>query len=165
MATHCSVLAWRIPGTGKPEGLLSMGSHRVGHDCSDLAAAAAAYIIHREGNDNPPQYSCLENPMDRETWWAAVHGVMGSRTWLSDSTHTYIIHASQQNTCAKLMLYRYFKTRGPSPVTPICLHITHMPGVAQAATFRGTVLKTVLSSDANWKFEVFLKSSSSLITP
>ena len=42
MATHCSVLAWRIPGTGKPGGLPSMGSHRVGHDCRDLAAAAAA---------------------------------------------------------------------------------------------------------------------------
>ena len=42
MATHSSVLAWRIPGTGEPGGLLSLGSHRVGHDWSDLAAAAAA---------------------------------------------------------------------------------------------------------------------------
>ena len=42
MATHSSVLAWRIPGTGELGGLPSMGSHRVGHDCSDLAAAAAA---------------------------------------------------------------------------------------------------------------------------
>ena len=41
MATHSSVLAWRIPGTEGPGGLLSMGSHRVGHDWSDLAAAAA----------------------------------------------------------------------------------------------------------------------------
>ena len=41
MATHSSVLAWRIPGMGEPGGLLSMGSHRVGHDRSDLAAAAA----------------------------------------------------------------------------------------------------------------------------
>ena len=40
MATHSSVLAWRIPGTEEPGGLPSMGSHRVGHDCSDLAAAA-----------------------------------------------------------------------------------------------------------------------------
>ena len=40
MATHSSVLAWRIPGTGEPGGLLSMGSHSVGHDWSDLAAAA-----------------------------------------------------------------------------------------------------------------------------
>ena len=42
MATHSSVLAWRIPGTGEPGWLLSMGSHRVGHDWRDLAAAAAA---------------------------------------------------------------------------------------------------------------------------
>ena len=42
MATHSSVLAWRIPGMGEPGGLLSVGSHRVGHDCSDLAAAAAS---------------------------------------------------------------------------------------------------------------------------
>ena len=41
MATHSSVLAWRIPGTGEPGGLPSMGSNRVGHDWSDLAAAAA----------------------------------------------------------------------------------------------------------------------------
>ena len=41
MATHSSVLAWRTPRTGEPSGLPSMGSHRVGHDWSDLAAAAA----------------------------------------------------------------------------------------------------------------------------
>ena len=44
MATHSSVLAWRIPGTGKPGGLPSMGSHRVRHDWSNLAAAAAVFI-------------------------------------------------------------------------------------------------------------------------
>ena len=43
MATHSSVLAWRIPVTGEPGGLPSMGSHRVGHDWSDLAAAAATH--------------------------------------------------------------------------------------------------------------------------
>ena len=42
MATHSSVFAWRIPGKGEPGGLPAMGSHRVGHDWSDLAAAAAA---------------------------------------------------------------------------------------------------------------------------
>ena len=45
MATHSSVLAWRIPGMGEPGGLPSMGSHRVGHDCSDLAAAAAYLTV------------------------------------------------------------------------------------------------------------------------
>ena len=46
MATHSSVLAWSIPGTGEPGGLPSMGSHRVGHDWSDLAAAAWEPIPH-----------------------------------------------------------------------------------------------------------------------
>ena len=45
MATHSSVLAWRIPGTREPGGLLSMGSHRVGHDWSDLAAVAACWKV------------------------------------------------------------------------------------------------------------------------
>ena len=43
------------------------------------------------GNSNPPQYSCLENPMDRETWRAAVHGGRKSRTQLSIE-HTQFIH-------------------------------------------------------------------------
>ena len=43
MATHSSILAWRIPETGEPGGLPFMGSHRVGHDWSDLAAAAAYF--------------------------------------------------------------------------------------------------------------------------
>ena len=55
MAAHSSVLAWRIPGTGEPGGLLSMGSHRVRHDWSDLATAAAAYTI----GENVPWKKCL----------------------------------------------------------------------------------------------------------
>ena len=42
-----------------------------------------------EGNGNPLRYSCLENPMDRESWWATVHGVTKSQTGLSD-THRYL---------------------------------------------------------------------------
>ena len=47
MATHSSVLVWRIPGTEEPSGLLSMGSHRVGHDWSNLAAAATFMTLRR----------------------------------------------------------------------------------------------------------------------
>ena len=47
MATHFSVLAWRIPGMGEPGGLLSVGSHRVGHDRSGLAAAVAELPEHK----------------------------------------------------------------------------------------------------------------------
>ena len=74
MATHSSVLAWRIPGTGEPGGLPSLGSHRVGHNRSDLAAAVIG-----EGNGTPLQYSCLENPMDRGAWKTAVHVVTEGR--------------------------------------------------------------------------------------
>ena len=47
MATHSSVLAWRIPGMGEPRGLTSMGSHRVGHDWSGLAVAVAAVRLEK----------------------------------------------------------------------------------------------------------------------
>ena len=45
-----------------------------------------------EGNGNPLQYSCLENSMDGEAWWATVRGVAKSQTWLSDFTHYIYIH-------------------------------------------------------------------------
>ena len=96
MATHSSVLAWRIPGTGEPGGLPSLWSHRVRHDWSDLAAVATAANHQRsylptvmlshpclwtsttliielcasqgESDGTPLQYSCLENPMDGGAW-------------------------------------------------------------------------------------------------
>ena len=68
MATHFSILAWRIPGTEDPGGLPSMGSHA----CIG------------EGSGNPLQYSCLENPKDGGAWRAAVYGITQSRTRLSD---------------------------------------------------------------------------------
>ena len=49
-----------------------------------------------EGNGNPLQYSCLENPMDGGAWWAAVHGVARSRTRLSDFTFTFHFHALEK---------------------------------------------------------------------
>ena len=45
MATHSSVLAWRIPGTGEPGGLPSVGSHRVGHDWSDLVVVVVVVVV------------------------------------------------------------------------------------------------------------------------
>ena len=48
------------------------------------------------GNGTPLQYSCLENPMDGEAWWAAVHGVTEGRTQLSDFTFTFHFHALEK---------------------------------------------------------------------
>ena len=75
MATHSSVLAWRIPGTGESVGLPSMGSHRVGHDWSDLAAAACM-LSHSVTSD------CLRpHGLYVATPWpgSAVHGIFQSR--------------------------------------------------------------------------------------
>ena len=68
MATHSSTLAWRIPGTGEPGGLPSIGSHRVGHDWRDLAAAAAAA---GKGWINPEDliFSGLELPSLLKTYF------------------------------------------------------------------------------------------------
>ena len=49
-----------------------------------------------EGNGTPLQYSCLENPMDGGAWWAAVHGVVKSRTRLSSLTFTFHFHALEK---------------------------------------------------------------------
>ena len=62
MATHSSVLARRIPGMGEPGGLLSIGSHRVGHDWSDLAAAAAAAAAVLYNPSNEFMYIITEKP-------------------------------------------------------------------------------------------------------
>ena len=75
MATHPNILAWRIPWTEEPGGLLPIGPHRVGQGYRDLA-----FIV--KGSGNPLQYSCPENPKDRGDWWAAVYAVTQSRTQL-----------------------------------------------------------------------------------
>ena len=53
-------------------------------------------LTHGEGNGTPLQYSCLENPMDREAWQAAVHGVDEGQTRLSDFTFTFHFHALEK---------------------------------------------------------------------
>ena len=69
MAAHFSILAWRIPGIGEPGGLPSTGSHRVGHDLSNLAAAAKTAEGRRkeeaesEQVENPTQVSSLASRM------------------------------------------------------------------------------------------------------
>ena len=72
MAPHSSVLAWRIPGSGEPGGRPSMGSHRVGHDWGDLAAAAAAAaVLYRPffASKNIANWSLCEICDREEHWW------------------------------------------------------------------------------------------------
>ena len=71
MAPHSSTLAWKIPWMEEPGGLQSMG----------LLRATSLSCI-GEGNVNPLQCACLENPRDEGAWWAAVYGISQSRTRL-----------------------------------------------------------------------------------
>ena len=74
MAPHSSTLAWRIPWT-ESLGLLRSDTTERLHFHFPLSCIG-------EGNGNPPQCSCLENPRDGEAWWAAVYGVAQSQTQL-----------------------------------------------------------------------------------
>ena len=80
MAAHSSTLVWKIPWTEEPGRLQSMGPLRVGYDWAIPFHFSISCI--GEGNGNPLQCSCLENPRDGGAWWAAVYGVAQSRTRL-----------------------------------------------------------------------------------
>ena len=98
MAAHSSILAWKLSWTEEPGRLLSTGSQRVGHDwaTSLIKEYLSSRIAFREGNGTPLQHSCLENPMGGGAWWAAVHGVAGSRTRLSAFTFTFHFRALER---------------------------------------------------------------------
>ena len=76
MAPHSSTPAWKVPWMEEPGGLQSMGLRRVGHDWVTSLSRIG------EGNGNPLQCCCLENPRDRTASWATVYGVAQSRTRL-----------------------------------------------------------------------------------
>ena len=80
--------------------------------------------IFGEGNGNPLQYSCLENPMDGGAWWAAVHGVTKSRTWLSDFTFTFHFHALEKEmaTHSSVLAWRISGTGEPSGLLSMGSH-------------------------------------------
>ena len=80
MAPHSSTLAWKIPWMEEPGELHSMGS--LESDTTEWLHFHFSFSCIGEGNGNPLQCSCLENPRDRGAWWAAVYGVAQSRTRL-----------------------------------------------------------------------------------
>ena len=90
MASHSSTFAWKIPWTEEPGRLQSMGLLEL--DTTERLAFHFSLSCTGEGNGNPLQCSCLENPKDRGAWWAAVYGVTQSRTRLKrlSSSSTYI---------------------------------------------------------------------------
>ena len=80
MAPHSSTVAQKIPWTEEPGGLQSMGS--LESDMTERLHFHFSLSCIGEGNGNPLQCSCLENPRDRGASWAAVYGIAQSRTQL-----------------------------------------------------------------------------------
>ena len=77
-----------------------------------------------EGNGTPLQYSDLKNPMDGGAWWAAVHGVVKSRTRLSDFTFTFHFHALEKEmaTHSSILAWRIPGTGEPGELLSMGLH-------------------------------------------
>ena len=77
-----------------------------------------------EGNGTPLQHSCLENPMDRGAWWATVHGVAKSRTWLSEFTFTFHFHALEKEmaTRSSVLAWRIPGTEEPDGLPSMGSH-------------------------------------------
>ena len=77
-----------------------------------------------EGNGTPLQYFCMENPMDGGAWWAAVHGVMKSRTWLSDFTFTFHFYALEKEmaTHSSVLAWRIPWTEKPGRLQSMASH-------------------------------------------
>ena len=90
-------------------------------DCLNLTEALA---FSGEGNGNPLQYSCLESPMDRGAWKAAVHGVSEGRTQLSDFTFTFHFHALEKEmaTHSSVLAWRIPGTGEPGGLPSMGLH-------------------------------------------
>ena len=104
MATHSGTLAWKIPWTEEPGRLRSMGSWRVGHDWATSLHFSLSCT--GEGNGNPLQCSCLENPRDRGAWWAPIYGVAQSRTRLKQLSGS--ISSPLKNCWGLGLLFRSF---------------------------------------------------------
>ena len=111
-ATHSSVLAWRIPGTKEPGGLPSMGLHRVRHDWSDLAAAAAAIVSHLQGSEMIAWLICSRAQFMKERARMANPGssrlepVLLTATWKSSNHHKRKILRANLEIILQILLVR-----------------------------------------------------------
>ena len=129
MAPYSSTLAWKIPWMEEPGRLKSMGSLEL--DTTERLPFHFSLSCIGEGNGNPLQCSCLENPRDGEAWWAAVYGVAQSRTrlkQLSSSSIPYqlnlscfgtinsILHKNQAKYCICMQTYIIIGNRSKTSI-------------------------------------------------
>ena len=93
-------------------------------DIRDVGSVFGILQSPGEGNGNPLQCSCLENPMNRGAWWAAVHGVARSWTRLSDFTFTFHFHALEKEmaTHSSVLAWRILGTGEPGGLPSLGSH-------------------------------------------
>ena len=128
MAPHSSTLAWKIPWTEEPGRLQSVGS--LESDTTERLHFHFSLSCIGEGNGNPLQCSCLENPRDREAWWAAIYGVAQSWTRMkqlsSSSPRVYRVQVSEHidpalPKCSHYyVLHLIFRVLNPPPFFSPC---------------------------------------------
>ena len=113
----------------------------------------------REGDGTPLQYSCLENPMDRGAWWAAVHGVAKSQTWLNDFTFTFHFHALEKEmaTHSSVLAWRIPGMGEPCGLPSMGSHrVGHDWSDLAAATFSFSSTFITVCSSAKEMYNVSL---------
>ena len=121
LATHSSTLAWKIPRTEEPS-VQTVGCSPWGCKKPDMTEQLHFHFSLScigEGNGNPLQCSCLENPRDGGAWWAAIYGVAQSRTrlkQLSSSSSNTSYFTVKINSCDRNSLIQAYKSQ---------FHLTH----------------------------------------
>ena len=122
--------------------------------CKNTFCPLITFINIGEGNGNPLQYSCLENPMDGGAWWAAVHGVSRCRTRLSDFTFTFHFHALEKKmaTHSSVLAWRIPGTGEPGGLPSMGSHrVRHdWSDLAAAADKRNLVNFFYYESDSKY---------------
>ena len=106
-----------------------------------------------EGNGTPLQYSCLENPMDRGAWWAAVHGVAKSQTCLSDFPFTFHFHALEKEmaTHSSALAWRIPGTGQPDGLPSMGSHrVGHNWSDLAAGSVKAMVFPVVMYGCESW---------------
>ena len=105
--------------------VLEWGAIAFSEECSNYhTIALISHASNGEGSGTPLQYSCLKNPMDGGAWWAAVHGVVSSRTWPSTFTFTFHFHALEKEmaTHSRVLAWRIPGTGEPGGLPSLGSH-------------------------------------------
>ena len=140
IATHSSILAWKIPWTEVPGRLQSIGSQRVRHDWETSLSLSCT----GEGNGNPLQCSCLENPRDGRAWWAAICGVAQSRTRLKQQQQQQQQQQNHQRSPWILESVTYPFSRGIFPTEESNQCLLHYRQTLYQLSYQGSLYKKAI---------------------